>query len=197
MTTGPEPRIKTDSGLPWAADAATGSPEASVTPAVLRRGRPIGRQRHDLMAQADPEERAAVGDDGPGERNRALEPGRVAGPGRKDQAVDLVGQRDIGRHRVGQDPDPGAAPAEPVDDVRLQPEVDDADQGAALLGAADIADRSRRDLADEVLILPARDGPRPSDRLVAVRGSGFRHGAPQRAVGAKMPRQRSRVDARD
>ena len=72
-------------------------------------------------------------------RASATGPSRRAGSpgsGRQDQAVDVAGERDRGRDRVGQDPDPGAAPAHRADDVRLEPEVDDPDQRAAVLGSA-------------------------------------------------------------
>ena len=75
-----------------------------------------------------PEQRPAVVDDRPGERDRTVEPGRVAGAGREHDPRDVRGE-DVGRGRgVRQDADPDAAPAEAADDVRLEPVVDDRDQ---------------------------------------------------------------------
>ena len=132
---------------------------AEPEPARLGAGRPPD----DLVAEADPEERAAVGDRRPRQRDRTGEPRRVARPGRQDEPVDLGGQRVPGADGVGQDPDPGPAPTERADDVRLEPVVDDRDERPALGRVADLARRLRRDEVDEVLVLPAREraGRRP------------------------------------
>ncbi len=156
-----------------------------------------GGAGHDLVAEADPEQRPAVVDDRAGEPDRALEPGRIAGTGRQDEAVDLVGQRDGRRDRVGQDPDPSSAPAHAAHDVRLQAEVDDPDERAALAVAADIHDRRRRDLADEVLVLPAGHGSGAIDGVVAVDEARLGDDCPKAAVGPEMSRESPGVDAGD
>ena len=91
-----------------------------------------GRPTDDLVAEADAEQRPAVVDDRAGQRDLGLEPGRIAGPGRQDDAVD-VRREDVGRGRgVRQDPDAGAPAAHRADDVGLEPEVDDRDQRPAV-----------------------------------------------------------------
>ena len=74
-----------------------------------------GRATHDLVAEADAQERPAVVDDRAGERDLGFEAGRVAGAGRQDHAID-VAREDVGRgDRVREDPDRrrrgGASPA--------------------------------------------------------------------------------------
>ena len=58
---------------------------AEPQPARLGAGRP----GHDLVAEADPEQRPTVVDRGPGQRDRPGEPRRVARPGRQDEPVDV------------------------------------------------------------------------------------------------------------
>ena len=101
------------------------------------------------------------------------------------------------RDRVRQDPDPRPAPPHRPDDVRLQAEVDDRDERPAILRPADVHDRRRRHLADEVLVLPARHGPRPVDGGVAVDEPGLRDDRPEAAARPEVPGEGSRVDARD
>ena len=48
-----------------------------------------GRAPHDLVAEADPQQGPAVGDDRPGEGDLGLEPGWIARSGRQDDAVDV------------------------------------------------------------------------------------------------------------
>ena len=85
----------------------------------------------------------------------------------------------------------------PRHDVRLEPEIDDPDQRSAFVVTAHVHDRARRHLADEILVLPARNSPRPIDRPVAVDEARLRDDAPERAVRPQVTRQRPRVDAGD
>ena len=122
----------------------------------------------DLVTEADAEQRPAVVDDRLRQGDGAVESSRIPRARRQDQAIDVRSEGDGGRDRVRQDADPGAAMAHRADDVRLQSEVDDPDQRAAVLRTTDVHDRRRRDLADEVLVLPALHGPRRRDRRVAI-----------------------------
>ena len=149
------------------------------------------------MPEADPEERPAVVDHRPSQRDRAVEPRRIARAGRQDHAVDVGSQRDCGRDRVRQDPDARAAAAHPPNDVRLQAVVDDPDQRPTLLARPDVDDRRRRDLADEVLVLPAADASRPIDGRVAIREARLGHDAAQAAVRSQVARQGARVHPGD
>jgi hypothetical protein len=156
-----------------------------------------GGSGDDLVAKTYPEQRPPVVDNRPSERDRAREPGGVAGSGRQHEAVDVVGQRRGHRHRVRQDPDAGAPPAHPPDDVRLQAEVDDAHERATFGRVTDVGHCRRRDLADEVLVLPARHATGPSDGVVVVDEAGLSDDPAQRPVGPEVARQRPRIDARD
>ena len=57
-----------------------------------------------------------------------VEPGRVAGSRREHDAAHVGREHVARRRRVRQHPDPDAAPAQRVDDVRLEPVVDDRDE---------------------------------------------------------------------
>ena len=153
--------------------------------------------RDDLVTEADPEQRPAVVDDRPRQRDRSVESCRIARARRQDDAVDVGRESDGRRDRVRQDADPGAAMAHRADDVRLQPEVDDPDERATILRPTDIHDRRRRDLADEILVLPARHGPGRRDGGVAVDLARRGDDPAQAAVRAEVPRQRPRVHAGD
>ncbi len=153
--------------------------------------------RDDLMSEADAKERPAVVDDRPGKGDRALQARRISWPGRQDQAVHLAHQRDRGRDRVRQDPDAGAAPAHRADDVRLEPEVDDPDQRATVVVTADVHDRGRRHLADEVLVLPARDGAGAVDRRVTVDEPRLRHDPAEAPVRTQVAGECAGVHAGD
>ena len=102
-------------------------PELEVADRVVRavvaepQARRLGARRppDDLVAEADPEQRPAVVDDRSGERDLGLEPGRIAGTGRQDDAVDVGGEDASAVEIVcGQDPDARAATAHRADDVR-------------------------------------------------------------------------------
>src|SRR5439155_24153365 len=97
--------------------------------------------RDDLVPEADPEERPAIVDDRASETHRAVETGGVAGPRRQDEPVDVSGEGDPARNRMGQDPDASAAFAHPLDDVRLEAEVDDPDQWPVFIVPPDVHDR--------------------------------------------------------
>ena len=101
------------------------------------------------------------------------------------------------RDRVRQDPDAGAPTAHRPDDVRLEPEVDDPDERAVLIVATDVHDRRRRDLADEVLVLPAGNRSRPIDGVGAVHEVGLRDDRAQAAVGPQVAGQGAGVDPGD
>ena len=131
------------------------------------------------------------------QRDGAVEPGRIPGPGRQDQAVDLGGKRHRRRDRVGQDPNPGAPATHGQDDVRLQSEIDDPDQRATVFHPPDIHDRRRRHLADEVLVLPARHRQRGGTGGVRVRLARRGHDAAQAAVRAQVAGERAGVHAGD
>ena len=172
-----------------------------VVRAVVAEAQPgrlgAGGTRHDLVPEADPEQRPAVLDHGPRERDGAFESRRITRPRRQDDPVDVRRERDRGRDRVGQDAHPGATPPHALDDVRLEAVVDDRDERTAVLRPADVRDRPRRDLPDEVLVLPARNGARSlrSSRLGEL---ARRHEDPaQRPGGPEMAGQRPRVDAGD
>ena len=129
--------------------------KANIVRSLRRRG-----ARHDLVAKADPEQRAAVGDHLARQRDRAGEPGRVAGTGREHDAVDLRREHRRGRHGAGQDANARAASSQAPHDVRLEAEIHDRDErGVGLRGrVADLDGCRERDLADEVLVLPAGHG---------------------------------------
>ena len=126
-----------------------------------------------------------------------VEPGRIPGPGRQDQAVDLGGKRHRRRDRVRQDSHPGAPATHGQDDVRLQSEIDDPDQRAAVFHPPDVHDRRRRHLADEVLVLPARHRQRGGTGGVRVRLARRGHDAAQAAVRAQVAGERAGVHAGD
>ena len=86
----------------------------------------------------------------------------LADPGALREAADEV------RTALGS----GAAAPHAPHDVRLEAVVDDCDQRAVLIRPPDVRDRARRDLSDEVLVFPARNGLRRRDRPRA--GRGFR-----------------------
>ena len=71
------------------ADGVVGAVVAEAQAARLGAGRPAD----DLVAEADPEQRPAVGDRRPGEGDRAVQPGRVARSRREDEPVDVGGER--------------------------------------------------------------------------------------------------------
>ena len=68
-----------------------------VVRAVMAESQPAGvgpgGAGHDLVTEADPEQRPAVGDGRPRQRHRPGEPRRIARAGRQDEPVDVVGQR--------------------------------------------------------------------------------------------------------
>src|SRR5207253_8816636 len=99
--------------------------------------------------------------------------------------------------RVGQDPDPRPAPSETADDVFLEPQIDDADQWAALARVAYLAWRLGRNLLDEVLVLPAWQGARSVDGRTAVDLARSRDQASERAVSPKVTGEGSCVDTRE
>ena len=98
----------------------------------------------------------------------------------------------------GKDPHPGAAMAHRPHDVRLEAEVHDADERPAVRRRPEFGDRGRRDLPDEVLVLPARDGARrglrPSRRPPRPGAVTMPRRLPCRA---QVPGQRAGVDAGD
>ena len=129
-----------------------------------------------------------------------VEPRRVAGAGRQDDArrrrtASSVGRRSpcAGRTRT-------RAPRRRSERTMfaLSPKSTIAIRGPRVAGRLDVGHGRRRDLADEVLVLPARDGraaarrPRPRS-VVAGRGDD----AAQAAVRAEVAGQRARVHARD
>ena len=131
-----------------------------------------------------------------GERDRTVEPGGIAGPGREHDPRDVRGE-DVGRGGgVGQDADPHAAPAERADDVRLEPEVDDRDQWRRRV-VADLTHRGRRDLGDEVLVLPALDGAGAVDGRGVVGRTGLGDDPAQRPARAQVAGEGPGVDAGD
>ena len=79
-------------------------PEVDVADRVVRPVVPepepgrlgAGRSSDDLVAEADPEQRPPVLDDRPRQCDRTVEPRRVAGPRREDQAIDVAGEGDRG-----------------------------------------------------------------------------------------------------
>ena len=81
---------------------------------VMAEPQPAGvgprRAAHDLVTEADPEQRPAVGDGRPGQRHRPGEPGWIPWARRQDEPVHVGGQRVGRRHGVGQDPDPRSPP---------------------------------------------------------------------------------------
>ena len=174
-------------------DRVVGPVMPEAQPAGVRARGPA----HDLVTEADAQERPAVVDDRPGEGDLGLEPGRVARAGRQDDAVDVAGQDLGGGRRVREDPDAGAAVAHRAHDVRLQAQVDDADERAALVARAVLGDGRRRDLGHEVLVLPAGHGAgrRAGGVLVELARRG--DDPAQAAVGAQMAGQRPRVDPGD
>ena len=156
------------------------------------------RARHDLVSEADPEQRSPVLDDGAGQRDLGLESGRVAGARRQDDAIDARAEDVRRRRRVRKDADARSAMLHRLDDVGLEAEVDDPDQRAARIGRAIVGDRRRRHEPDEVLVLPTRNVPGHGldgrdVRLLPRRGD---H-SPLAPVRAQMPGERAGVDAGD
>ena len=177
-------------------------PDGVVRPVMAEPEAPglrSGGARHDLVAQADPQQRAAVGDHLARQRDRAGEPRRVAGTGREDHAVDLGRQHHGGRRGRGQDPDARAAPPQAPHYVRLAPEVDDRNQGRGGLGGlvAHIDGSRGRDQAHEVLVLPAGHATGRGDRRHGVRVARRGEDPAQAPVRPQVARQRARVDAGD
>jgi hypothetical protein len=88
--------------------------------------------------------------------------GRPAGPGRRVRARRRRRRRPAPaprrRGRVRQDPHARAAPAKAAHDVRLEAEVEDRDERAALGRIALVARGRGRDLGHEILVLPAGHG---------------------------------------
>ena len=97
---------------------------------------------------------------------------------------------------MGQDADPHAAAPEASNDVRLQAVVDDRDERAVLV-APDVRHRRRRDLGDEVLVLPARHGLGARHGVRTVKRARFEEHPAEAAVGPKVPGQRPRVHPGD
>src|SRR3990172_2178862 len=88
-----------------------------VMPESKACGFATGGAGHDLVTEADPEERPSVVDDRAGQGNRTGQPGGGSRAGREDDAGDVGGEH---RRRVGgvrQDPDTQAAPDQAPDDV--------------------------------------------------------------------------------
>ena len=135
-----------------------------------RRRRRVGARgpRHDLVAEADPEQRPAVVDDrrasATGPSSRAGSPG----PGDRIDAVD-VGRERRRRRRPCAGRTRTRAPRRRIARTMfaLSPKSTIADQRAAVrrLARRRVIGR-RRDLADEVLVLPARRRPRGRDGRV-------------------------------
>ena len=119
------------------------------------------------------------------------------GPGERIDAVDVRRQHVRGGRGVREDPDAGAAVAHRSDDVVLQTEVDDPDPRPGVPGGLELGDGRRRHLADEVLVLPARDGPgrRLGCGHVDIARGG--HDPAQAAVGAQVAREGAGVDTGD
>ena len=151
----------------------------------------------DLVPEADAEQRPAVVDDRPGERDLGVEPRRVAGPGRQDHAIDVGGEDVRGRCRVRQDPDARATSKHRPDDVVLEPEVDDRDAWAAGVLGRVVRHGRRRDLPDEILVLPAGHGPGGRHGRLTVDLTGRRDDPAQAAARAQVPGERTGVHARD
>ena len=155
------------------------------------------RPADDLVTEADAEQRPAVVDDRLRQGHGAIESSRIPWAWRQDQAVDVRSEGDRRRDRVRQDADPGAAMAHGADDVGFQSEVDDPDQRAAVLRTTHVHDRRRRDVADEVLILPARHGAGARDGRLGIDRAGSRHDPAQRAVRPQVTGKSTGVDAGD
>ena len=102
-----------------------------------------GRATDDLVAEADSEERPAVGDDLASQRHRAVKSGRVAGTGREDHSVDVRGEGLRSRGGMWQDANASSAAPETADDVRLEAEVQYRDQRASLGGIPFVTRRLR------------------------------------------------------
>src|SRR6188768_1694474 len=122
----------------------------------------------DLVTEADAEQRPAVVDDRLGQGDGTVESSRIPRARRQDQAIDVRSEGDSGRDRVWKDADSGPSMAHGADDVGFQPEVDDPDQRTAVFRTTHVHDRRRRDVTDEVLILPALYDPRRDDRRIEV-----------------------------
>ena len=183
-------------------EAELGVPDRVVRAVMAEAEAPrLGARRagHDLVAQADPKQRAAVGDQPARELDRAVESRGVARPGREDDPVDLGCQEVRGCRGRGNDPHARAAPAEAPHDVGLEAEVDDRDQrGIRLRGrVADLDDLRRRDLPDEVLVLPAENGPGCRHGRDRIRLAGGGHDPAEAAARPEVARERARVQSRD
>ena len=156
-----------------------------------------GGAADDLVAEADAEQRPAVVDDRPRQRDRTVEPGRIArararGPRRRRPGRAPPPPRSCAAGRG-----PGRRGGAGPDDVRLEPEVDDRDQRAAVPHAPDVHDRRRRDLAHEVLVLPARHRRARGDGRVRVGLAGRGDDAALAAGLAQVAGERAGVDAGD
>jgi hypothetical protein len=98
---------------------------------------------------------------------------------------------------VGQDPHPRPPPAKAAHDVRLEPEVEDRDEWAALGGVALVTRVGRRDLGHEILVLPAGDVAGELTGFFGVGLTGLGDDGPKAAARTQMSSQGSSVDARD
>ena len=102
-------------------DRVVGAVMPEAEPASCRRPRP----GHDLVAEADPEQRPAVVDDRAGQRHLLLEAGGSPGPGDRITPSMSDARTSDGGAVCGKHADARAAEAHRADDVGLEPEVDD------------------------------------------------------------------------
>ena len=105
---------------------------------------------------------------------------------------------------MGEDPDARPAVAHRADDVGLEAKVHDPDPGTARTARnvrnvrtvrGILGDRRKRDLADEVLVLPARHVAGGGECHHAVHLARRGHDPAQASTGAQVPGERASVDA--
>src|SRR6188768_1188679 len=120
-----------------------------------------GRTADDLVTEADPKQRSPVLDRRLREARRTVEPCRVAGAWRHDETAN-IGRQSRGRvHSVRQHADASPSRGELSNDVLLEAVVHDRDERP--VSRSNLVARVDRDLADKVLVLPARHVPSGSD----------------------------------
>ena len=172
-------------------DRVIGAVMAKAQPARIGAGGPA----HDLVTETDAQQRPAVGDGRSSQGHRPVQSCRITGSGREDQAVQVGGESQFGGRVVGQDAHACAARGEMTNDVLLEPQIDDGDERSA--GRADFVRLDDRYAADEILVLPARDGGSIRGGHVSVGRAGCADPRALRTRLPQVPRQRPSVYAGD
>ncbi len=146
--------------------------------------------RHDLMPQADAQQRPTVGDDLLRQAHRTGQERRIAGARGEDHAVHVGRQHLRGRRRVWQHAHARATPVQGTDDVGLETKVHDGDHRPAV---THLVGRVGRHACHEVLCLPGRDRTSRCHGRLHVHVAGSGDDAAQRTALSQVSRQCPRV----